>query len=121
LTVPPNPGFTLVITDLIGITPALRKAMGAYDLSPMPKYYVELKGAGHFAWTDLRHTFHDPIVAYSLAFWIVMFAEAPPAAADPKRHLLLPSFATPPDCRRRTRTNGCPSYADTCFIRPWVP
>jgi pimeloyl-ACP methyl ester carboxylesterase len=35
-----------------GITPALHKAMGAYDLSPMPKYYVELKGAGHFAWTD---------------------------------------------------------------------
>jgi hypothetical protein len=42
--------------------------MGAYDLSPMPKYYVELKGAGHFAWTDLRRTFHDPIVAYSIAF-----------------------------------------------------
>lgn len=51
-----------------GITPALQKAMGAYDLSPSPKYYVELKGAGHFAWTDLRATFHDPIVAYSLAF-----------------------------------------------------
>jgi pimeloyl-ACP methyl ester carboxylesterase len=51
-----------------GITPALQKSMGAYDLSPRPKYYVELKGAGHFAWTDLRHTFHDPIVAYSLAF-----------------------------------------------------
>jgi predicted dienelactone hydrolase len=39
-----------------GITPALHKAMGAYDLSPMPKYYVELKRAGHFAWTDLRQT-----------------------------------------------------------------
>jgi predicted dienelactone hydrolase len=51
-----------------GITPALHKAMGAYDLSPTPKYYVELKGAGHFAWTDLRRAFHDPIVAYSLAF-----------------------------------------------------
>jgi predicted dienelactone hydrolase len=51
-----------------GITPALHKAMGAYDQSPMPKYYVELTGAGHFAWTDLRRTFHDPIVAYSLAF-----------------------------------------------------
>jgi predicted dienelactone hydrolase len=36
----------------VGITPALHKAMGAYDLLPMPKYYVELKGAGHFAWTD---------------------------------------------------------------------
>jgi hypothetical protein len=42
--------------------------MGAYDLSPMPKFYVELKGAGHFVWTDLRRTFHDPIVAYSIAF-----------------------------------------------------
>jgi predicted dienelactone hydrolase len=51
-----------------GITPALHKAMGAYDLSPMPKYYVELKGAGHLAWTHLRRTFHAPIVAHSLAF-----------------------------------------------------
>jgi predicted dienelactone hydrolase len=51
-----------------GITPALQKPMGVYDLSPRPKYYVELKGAGHFAWTDLRHTFHHPIVTYSLAF-----------------------------------------------------
>jgi hypothetical protein len=29
---------------------------------------VELKGAGHFAWTDLRRTLHDPIVVYSVAF-----------------------------------------------------
>jgi hypothetical protein len=51
-----------------GITPALHKAIGAYDLSPTPKYYIELQAAGHFVWTDLRRTFHDPIVAYSLAF-----------------------------------------------------
>jgi hypothetical protein len=29
---------------------------------------TELKGAGHFAWTDLRSTFQDAIVAYSIAF-----------------------------------------------------
>jgi hypothetical protein len=29
---------------------------------------VELKGAGHFAWTDLRRTLHDPIVVYGVAF-----------------------------------------------------
>jgi pimeloyl-ACP methyl ester carboxylesterase len=46
-----------------GITPALHNATGAYNLSPTPKYYVELKGADHLAWTDLRRTFHDPIAA----------------------------------------------------------
>ncbi len=33
-----------------------------------PKYYVEFQGAGHFAWTDLRKTFHESIADYSVAF-----------------------------------------------------
>jgi predicted dienelactone hydrolase len=52
-----------------GITPALRKNLGAYDLSPPPKYYVELAGAGHLAWTDLPNPAHTPIVAYATAFF----------------------------------------------------
>jgi predicted dienelactone hydrolase len=51
-----------------GITPSVSKADGAYDLSPAPKYFVEMNWAGHFAWTDLRDGVHEPIVAYSLAF-----------------------------------------------------
>src|SRR5258708_9594726 len=51
-----------------GITPALHKSMGTYDLSPEPKYYVEFDRAGHFAWTNISTTAHDSIVGYSLAF-----------------------------------------------------
>jgi dienelactone hydrolase len=51
-----------------GITPWLGKPMGAYDLSPTPKYYVEMKRAGHLAWTDLGGADHQSIVLYSLAF-----------------------------------------------------
>jgi predicted dienelactone hydrolase len=51
-----------------GITPELHKSMGSYDRSPAPKYYVEFQGAGHFAWTDLRSTFHESVDAYSVAF-----------------------------------------------------
>lgn len=53
----------------IGITPTLNRNNGAYDQAPRPKYYVELDGASHFAWTDLRATYHDTIVKYSIAFF----------------------------------------------------
>src|SRR5271169_4184527 len=39
-----------------GVTPTLHKSMGAYDQLSAPKYYVEFKGASHFAWTDLGRT-----------------------------------------------------------------
>jgi predicted dienelactone hydrolase len=51
-----------------GVTPSLHKAMGAYDLTPDPKYYVEFKGATHFAWTNLGSVAHESIAAYSVAF-----------------------------------------------------
>jgi len=52
-----------------GITPAVQKNSGAYDQTPPPKYFIDLQGAGHFAWTDLRDTFHTVIDAYSVAFF----------------------------------------------------
>jgi len=52
----------------LGISPTLRKSLGAYDQSRAPKYYVEFDKAGHFAWTNLVNTAHDGIVAYSVAF-----------------------------------------------------
>lgn len=52
----------------IGITPFVKKAGGAYDQSPVPKYFVEFDGAGHLAWSDLRDTDHDGIVEYARAF-----------------------------------------------------
>jgi predicted dienelactone hydrolase len=52
-----------------GVTPTVRKMSGAYDHSSAPKYYVEFRGAGHFAWTDLNPRFHAIIGRYSLAFF----------------------------------------------------
>jgi predicted dienelactone hydrolase len=51
-----------------GITPAVSKPRGAYDQSPMPKYFVEFEGAGHLAWTNLPSPAHEAITACSLAF-----------------------------------------------------
>lgn len=51
-----------------GITAFVAKRDGAYDESRPPKYCVEFDGAGHFAWTDLRRTYHAVIVEYTRAF-----------------------------------------------------
>lgn len=51
-----------------GITPTLHKSLGAYDQLNAPKYYIEFKGASHFAWTDLGRTARSSIVAYSVSF-----------------------------------------------------
>jgi predicted dienelactone hydrolase len=51
-----------------GITPFVAKTGGVYDQTRPPKYYIELDGAGHMAWTDLRSTYHQAIMDYTLAF-----------------------------------------------------
>lgn len=55
----------------LGITPEVRRAHGAYDLSSSPKYYVEFDGAGHLAWTGLNKTYQETIDTYSTAFFDV--------------------------------------------------
>ena len=52
-----------------GISPTVRRPGGAYDRSSAPKYYVEFRGAGHLAWTDLNPRFHGIIDRYSVAFF----------------------------------------------------
>lgn len=52
----------------IGITPFVKRSGGAYEQTPGPAYFVDLEGAGHFAWTDLRTNWQANIVAYSVAF-----------------------------------------------------
>lgn len=52
----------------IGITPAVRRPNGAYDQTSSPAYYVEFKGAGHFAWTDLKKDLQPQISAYAASF-----------------------------------------------------
>ena len=46
----------------------LGKPKGAYETSPAPKYYVEMQGASHIAWTDMQPVDHATIVRYSVAF-----------------------------------------------------
>ena len=67
------------------ITPFVKKAGGAYDLTSAPAYFVEFDGAGHFAWTDLNPDFHASIVTYSLAF-LNKYVKGD-GAADPTRKL----------------------------------
>lgn len=37
----------------IGITPSVTRAGGAYDTTGRPKYFLELRAASHFEWTNL--------------------------------------------------------------------
>lgn len=53
----------------LGETPVVTRQGGAYDLSSVPKFYVEFNGAGHFAWTNLNKKYQDLINAYSVAFF----------------------------------------------------
>ena len=48
-------------TDDKTITPDLRRSGGAYAHTPAPKYFIELDGAGHEAWTALQ-TKHQTII-----------------------------------------------------------
>ncbi len=52
-----------------GVTPFVRRRYGAYDLTAPPKFYVELRGASHFAWTNLSKSYQPTILEYSLAFF----------------------------------------------------
>ncbi len=51
-----------------GVTPWIADKRGAFALTSSPAYFVEFKGAGHFAWTDINPKFQESIVHYSLAF-----------------------------------------------------
>jgi predicted dienelactone hydrolase len=61
----------------VGLTPFIVKPNGAYDQTNAPKYYVEFRGAGHLAWTDLRQTDHAAIAMYSVAFFDHVFKGKP--------------------------------------------
>jgi dienelactone hydrolase len=74
------------------ITPALRKKMGGYDQSPEPKYYVEFKKAGHFAWTDIGIEERKAILAYSLAF-LNHYVKGEPAVPLLRQTRTLPGVA----------------------------
>jgi hypothetical protein len=74
-----------------GITPFVNKGDGAYDQTPAPKYFVDFDGAGHFAWTNLRGTYHTAIIDYSLAFLdrYLKGKPFPHAVAEPHKNVAL--------------------------------
>ena len=68
----------------IGIGPVLLRR-GGYDQTKARKYLVELKGAGHFAWTELNPLFQKTIADYAIAFFDreLRGKPAPPLDAAP--------------------------------------
>ena len=53
----------------VGVSPFVRRPGGAYDLTSAPKYFLDLAGAGHFAWTNLNKSYQPVINDYALAFF----------------------------------------------------
>jgi predicted dienelactone hydrolase len=70
----------------VGISPSVRRPGGAYDLTSAPKYYVELAGAGHFAWTNLNKSYQPLINDYAVAFFDRYLKGT--TNSDPLAHLL---------------------------------
>ncbi len=56
-------------TDDFLITPTVGQSGGCYDQTPAPALFVDLKDAGHLAWTDLASTDHADMVFYARAFF----------------------------------------------------
>jgi hypothetical protein len=65
-------------TSDLSITPSLRRPGGAYDKTPSPVYFVELRQAGHLAWTDMIPKSQDTVVHYAVAFFDTALRGAAP-------------------------------------------
>lgn len=68
-----------------GITPSVKRAGGAYDKTAGPAYFVEFRGAGHMAWTNMNPKFHGDINYYSLAFFNRYLKNGPAEPLTQKR------------------------------------
>jgi pimeloyl-ACP methyl ester carboxylesterase len=53
----------------IGLTPIVSQPGGCYDATRPPAMFVEFRGAGHLAWTDLVPTDHADMIFYARAFF----------------------------------------------------
>jgi predicted dienelactone hydrolase len=56
-------------TEDFGTTGVVKHANGAYDQSSVPKFFVELDDAGHYAWTNRDIKARRHIKKYSVAFF----------------------------------------------------
>jgi len=68
----------------IGISTYVRQPGGAYDRTSAPKYFLDLAGAGHFAWTNLDKSYQSIISDYAVAF----FDRYLKGTSEPLTHLL---------------------------------
>lgn len=68
----------------LGITPSIRKEHGCFDRTASPAYFVELAGAGHFAWTNLNHHYDEAIAHYTVEFFRKYLGDSAKAALDDK-------------------------------------
>ncbi len=62
----------------------MKKSDGCYAVTSSPAYFVELQGAGHFAWTDLNSDYQDLINHYSIAFFDKHLGNKPTAKPSEK-------------------------------------
>jgi len=69
----------------IGIGPVLLRTGGGYEMTGGSKYLVVLKGASHFAWTELNPNYQAVIAAYAKNFFdrILLGKPAPLLDASP--------------------------------------
>ena len=51
------------------LTEAIKEKDGCYEQMTSPTYFVNLRRAGHFAWTDIFSAHHDTIILYSQWFF----------------------------------------------------
>lgn len=61
----------------IPITSAVKKSSGAYAYTNAPKYFLEFKGAGHFAWTELERDYQKIIQESALGFFDRYLKDSP--------------------------------------------
>ena len=81
----------------LGVKPIMHKALGSYDQSPSPKYYVEFDKVGHFAWADIgRASAREGIIGYSVWFLdhYVNAAPADPRLTQPERGVAVFHYAS---------------------------
>ena len=69
----------------IGITPVVSQRGGCYDATPAPALYVEFRGAGHLAWTDLVATDHASMIFYVRRFFDAWLRGQEPGALTARR------------------------------------
>lgn len=73
-------------------TPYLKRKGGAYDQTKASKYFMELDGAGRFAWTDQETDYQDLIKKTALAFFDTYVRGAPSPIISEGRHKQVKTF-----------------------------